>query len=500
MADLDPTDKSRQKSCNACVRSKRRCDKRTPRCTRCAEKNFSCVYQNLPPTSASSSGGHHDVSNSSTKDNSSPAPAAASALGQEDPLLQAMELEDSSGHHHHHIPPPSTFDFNTLDDSPETVASYVGAPLPTLVMNDNTASAGSTAATNPLDLNLDTNMPFDFNSVMDFLTREPGQGGEMQLWETPQVPAPPKTMAPELPFMGSVCCGLEGEDILCMSQADFQPWQIHEPDSRIGYMVSYFTRMHTTFAQTKQLPFLHRHLYRAARETPRPLLAAYTAIAAYAGRTDANKGWAIRAVCEGAVEVLKSARDAAASAAMTGHEKLARTQALWLLQTIRVFDGDVAMRAQAERDMGVLKRWLGELEVLRDNLDDVHLLDEAAVRRRAPRSWEVWVFNECVRRTVLMGHMFTALFEILKMAGEGEPDVANWLSPHRWMFSKHLWEAQSSPAFFAAWREKPMFLINTFFVQEAAKVARPTDVDEFARLFLTLNFGVEETKHFMLEV
>lgn len=35
---------SRQKSCNACVRGKRRCDKRTPVCTRCAEKQISCIY------------------------------------------------------------------------------------------------------------------------------------------------------------------------------------------------------------------------------------------------------------------------------------------------------------------------------------------------------------------------------------------------------------------------------------------------------------------------
>lgn len=221
-----------------------------------------------------------------------------------------------------------------------------------------------------------------------------------------------------------------------MSQGDFQPWQIHEPDSRIGYMVSYLTNMHTTFAQTKQTPFLHRHLYRGIHATPRPLLAAYTAISAYAGRTNANKGWAIRATCEGAAEVLKSAKDPAASAAMTGHEKLARTQALWLLQTIRCFDGDVAMRAQGERDMEVLKRWLKELEGLRDNLDDVHLLDDLALRQRPPRSWEVWVFNECVRRTVLMGHIFTSLFEILKAAGESGKFSHLMLPPFRCPMSR----------------------------------------------------------------
>ena len=206
----------------------------------------------------------------------------------------------------------------------------------------------------------------------------------------------------------------------CTSQGGFQPWHIYEPDSCIGFLVSYFTNLHTTYTQTKETPFLHRHLYRGLASTPRPLIAAYTALSAYAGRTDANKGWAIRAVCEGAAEILKAADETAAtsSAATTGHEKLARTQALWLLQTVRCFDGDVSLRASAIRDMEVLKRWLKDLEALRDNLDDVHLLDDLALRQRPPRSREMWIFNECVRRTVFLGYLFISLFETLMTAGD----------------------------------------------------------------------------------
>jgi hypothetical protein len=35
---------SRQKSCNACVKAKRGCDKQHPVCSRCEEKNISCIY------------------------------------------------------------------------------------------------------------------------------------------------------------------------------------------------------------------------------------------------------------------------------------------------------------------------------------------------------------------------------------------------------------------------------------------------------------------------
>lgn len=40
----ESTSASRQKSCNACVKAKRGCDKRHPLCSRCDEKSISCSY------------------------------------------------------------------------------------------------------------------------------------------------------------------------------------------------------------------------------------------------------------------------------------------------------------------------------------------------------------------------------------------------------------------------------------------------------------------------
>ena len=39
---------SRQKNCNACVQSKRRCDRRTPICSRCLGRKISCAYGKAP--------------------------------------------------------------------------------------------------------------------------------------------------------------------------------------------------------------------------------------------------------------------------------------------------------------------------------------------------------------------------------------------------------------------------------------------------------------------
>lgn len=222
--DADAADKSRQKSCNACVRSKRRCDKRTPRCTRCSEKNFACVYQNLPPAGGGPAEG------------AAAAKAATVSDAQDDPL-QAMDLEDGSSDH---LPPaPHPFDFNTLGgSSSSTSPTYVNG---TLVMDEPTDSSATTSS-----LSLDPNMPnFDFNSVMDFLNVDPAQGGEMQVWETPQFPQLSKSLAPELPYMGSVCCGMERDDILVSN-----PTLLHRSTPPLPLISSITTHHHVLLRPT----------------------------------------------------------------------------------------------------------------------------------------------------------------------------------------------------------------------------------------------------------
>lgn len=50
-AASDDLRKTRQKNCNSCVQAKRRCDRRTPICSRCTEKQTPCIYsKNKVPT------------------------------------------------------------------------------------------------------------------------------------------------------------------------------------------------------------------------------------------------------------------------------------------------------------------------------------------------------------------------------------------------------------------------------------------------------------------
>jgi hypothetical protein len=54
----------RQKNCNSCVQAKRRCDRQTPTCSRCAEKMIPCVYSKAKINGRSAR--HSGASNAST--------------------------------------------------------------------------------------------------------------------------------------------------------------------------------------------------------------------------------------------------------------------------------------------------------------------------------------------------------------------------------------------------------------------------------------------------
>ncbi|ROT35603.1 hypothetical protein SODALDRAFT_328974 [Sodiomyces alkalinus F11] len=527
MADVpESTDKSRQKSCNACVRSKRRCDKRAPKCARCAEKGFSCVYMNQPTglremkryrAPAMSTGGTRT------------APAPQIQLDMAD--LEALGILPAQGSGQVSSSSPSFDASEFILDGFSGSTSTNDADLDVAMVTNPPTAAPTTLLSFPID------MPsFDFNSLINYAAIDPANGNDMQLWH---VPESPKLTEPRLstpPPQQHRCspptdiCAQRWNERLDDVCEGMNSWSLHEPNSKLGSVVESFKEFPFVFAREKEVPFIHRHLY--SQDTPNAIFRAYAATTAYANRTPSTQGWAFRLIYECAKDLvspqstpkisqspqqpqpqpqpqkvqcselslpsIEAAGPPSENREFTVREKLARTHALFLYQLIRCFDGDIGLRAQAERDMPTFQAWLTELEDHRDNLGDQVLLDEQTLRDRPPKSWERWVINESLRRTVMLGHGFVGLYEILKSVGTCEArGPGRFIHVHRWTASRHLWDAKSSVSFLSAWREKPQFVVENLFIQDLAKRARPEDVDSMALIALTAFLGVDEIKHFM---
>lgn len=328
---------TRQKSCNACVRGKRKCDKQMPRCTRCAAKGLDCLYKKLPSESSSPPTSHGG--------------SAAASMSTEN----ACSVSD--------VPEfDMSFDMESLgtDTSPESLQpDGVGLHQldPALDFNIVDLMAESAGT--------------DFWNLHGF-----GNVGKLDLPPVPVAPvAPLREPIRELqPYNGNECV-----------QA-MDPLTVHDPRTPIGYITQYLAGMHAPFSQTRCLPFMHPRLWAGSARMPQTILSAFAAATAYAGRTPENRSWVLKLVADAAREVHREGERQGLSAS----EKLARVQALLVLAAMRVFDGDIGARAAVEREMVVFRAWMEDLiSVLKDELEHGLQAEVNISRDRPPKSWEV---------------------------------------------------------------------------------------------------------------
>jgi hypothetical protein len=371
-ARYDRVPASRQKSCNACVRGKRRCDKRAPNCTRCAARGLDCVYQRLP---------HSSMTDASSVSASASAAAAAAADLADFGLNFDMDMEgltsdsspgSSSLHTDLGLQLDPVLDFSIAD----LVADGCG--------NDNGAGTCLPSTDNAL------------SPCRELWNMQQSFGGGPGKMDLPPLPTVPRLPLRDLRTLqgASECVTLD----LALNQ-------LYDPGTRIGWVLERATAMPAEFARTRALSYIHPRLWAGATPAPKTVMAAFTAAAAHSACTPQNKGWTCKLVMDAAREVHREGETAETPA-----QRLGRVQAAVIVASIKMFDGDITMRSSAEREMVVLHGWIKDLLLLvRETcaLQDVE--DELT-----PKSWDSWVFAESMRRTVVWATMFTCFISLLQ--------------------------------------------------------------------------------------
>ncbi|KAK0638458.1 hypothetical protein B0T16DRAFT_421221 [Cercophora newfieldiana] len=423
---------SRQKNCNACVQAKRRCDRKTPACSRCDEKQALCVYTKPRP------GGH--LLNSTQY----PTPGD---------LRWAGPTYSPFG--------PDTAMFDVLPDlGPTTMSSFVT----------------DMDTPNEVDVGLDL--------FVDFLNTERSVPLDRSLVPASEPPSPPLATPIDEE-------GLQAYEKMAPVCNRIKPWDVHDPSTALYYVMTAVRRFIETMASQNTTPFLHRCLYREYK--PQSILSCFASCVLYANRTPENAAMVMQSLHRNTNELMET-EGSGRLGLVTPIEKLARTQALFLYLVVRLFDGDVALRASGERDVDKLREWLAELCKIRDNLGgDVK---EGNDSLEEEVDWERWIFAESLRRTILMAYSVMTMYGVLK-GSEDKRDLDSWNFVHRWTLSRWLWEATSPSEFQRMWKEKPHFIITNYSFEHFLQCGRGKDVDEFAEILLSVYAGVEATKEFI---
>ncbi|KAI0206400.1 hypothetical protein F4808DRAFT_118499 [Astrocystis sublimbata] len=181
-------------------------------------------------------------------------------------------------------------------------------------------------------------------------------------------------------------------------------------------------------------PLHHRELY--SFHMPRHTQDAYTAMTMYMNRTDDTEA-TVHRILEDRVSQLLQDQEIEASLNLAGDggmsifNRLSRVQSLLCYQLIRLYDGDIRMRAQAEALIPTLSSWNTQmLETARDSLGHPERFlapspFEATMRTdisnptvrafSSPNAvWQAWVVAESVRRAWQTTNFVQDVYQFLR--------------------------------------------------------------------------------------
>lgn len=166
-------------------------------------------------------------------------------------------------------------------------------------------------------------------------------------------------------------------------QTNYSQEQLADPSTQISCAVTALKDFHRDMAFTFSTSFLHPKLY--AQTRPKAITDVFAACVMYACKTPATEAH-IRSIIED--NVMRLIREHPVQQA-TLELALARVQSMLLYQTMRGFDGDIRLRANAENNMDLLQSWNRYLTELRDCSDDIRISTFRDQEIRTPKSWQV---------------------------------------------------------------------------------------------------------------
>ncbi|KAH6693751.1 hypothetical protein F5X68DRAFT_46838 [Plectosphaerella plurivora] len=431
---------TRQKNCHNCIQSKRKCDRRSPRCGRCAEKNAICTY------------------------------GKARARGNPMAFLPSPStLADTSAGVSPHYPvpwldPTFTVDMDILGD--------LGFDLQ--------APEAPYAHTHPAQTSLDIPVEmFDVNSndaahfaTPTTCTREDPKPSECN----PQRPGSPVGEAVMKCYesMGDTC-------------RDYQAWHQYEPRTPLHFILGRVKSFAKNMADHNATVFMHRTLY--LESMPSCIFECFSACLLYSKRSESNTGMVLRTIQTNAQSLIDKERS---NFVIAPCQQLSRTQALFMYEVIRLFDGDVYLRAQGEKDLPLLQEWLQDLCNIRDNLG--HSTGQPG---QTPPEWKKWVFDESLRRTVVVAYSVISLYEMMKKPGQTISDPGPWALIQRWMLGASLWKASCPIEFSQKWKQGKHFVIENYAFDQFLAEGSADEIDEMAEMLLTGYIGVHATQELM---
>ncbi|GKZ65178.1 transcription factor gsfR2 [Aspergillus niger] len=261
------------------------------------------------------------------------------------------------------------------------------------------------------------------------------------------------------------------------------------PQARVEFAARRLAAVPQTFSEQVQTMFIHRVLFQERRSPV--LLDALSACALYRLKTPQSQGL-VFCNLEHRRQHLIANMDPSLASKMDLLEAL---QALILYQIIRLFDGDIRLRAQAEADEPVLMMWAAHLK---SHVRHTPPSPSAAPVKARPllestfADWRQWLIEESSRRTVITALMLKGIYGFLKVGHDTVPDL-------RVSFTAQaaLWNSQSQTSWQRARSENERLEVWVTHWDEAMAKAKPSDLEELGILIMAMLKGIDATRKWL---
>ncbi|UKZ73025.1 hypothetical protein TrVFT333_000664 [Trichoderma virens FT-333] len=278
------------------------------------------------------------------------------------------------------------------------------------------------------------------------------------------------------------------------------PSQIYFSDEALTYFIGQLQVWLKQWTTEGRCPFIHSQLWRI--HLPESVQDAFTALSSYHSKTPATEKMVLR-IIETRVNNLVGGQnpDSVGDFGVVMLDPachLARTQALLIYKIIRLFDGDIRARAQAEKNIDTLALWARQLWqsaglgltanhhkdlVNRSNPDPVGT--QLRTDGSLSCTWQAWIFSESIRRTYLAATLTEAVYMTLKQGWAPCPGGIIVSC------GAGLWDAPSAFAWMNHYQSNPVNTIRCVDGEQLFSSVRASDVDEFCHATMIVSYGLE---------
>jgi hypothetical protein len=242
--------------------------------------------------------------------------------------------------------------------------------------------------------------------------------------------------------------------------------------SRISFLIRQMKTYPTLLVKSGKTPFIHPQA--SYPLIPPPLQDAISASALYLSKNERNEAM-VWDIVSAKVTALMEPR-----ASWSVAEHLACLQALVIYQIIRLFDGDIRARADAENSEDMLEDWTNRL-VLRTGTNN-------SLGTVISNSWENWVFEEAVSRTIIVSRMVQAMFMVVKL---GYCTLVDAVTEMSFMGQRALWNALTAVHWQQACKQNKRFYLHKMDFRELMEKGDLSEIDELGVLMLVCYKGID---------